>query len=127
MSTRRRRQGTSGGGGAVEQRKRTWQFSRGGPLAVSTGVHRVYNRTGQTITLGDVHASLGTAPAGAAASFDLAKNGTALATVSVAAAANAGATAGPFSWENGSYLTVNVTAVGSTTAGSDLVLNVTEA
>lgn len=106
---------------------RSWQFSQAGVLAVKTGTHRIYNDFGFTITLATVRASVGTAPTGSALTAVLAKGGTALATVSVAADTNTGTVAGPFTWENGTYLTVNITAIGSTVAGSDLTLTATEA
>lgn len=113
---------------AVAAKKRTWDFREPGVLAVKTGVLRLYNRTGATISLAEMFAVVGTAPAGAAITLALAKDGTAVAGagVSIAAAANTGSVLGPFTWENGTYLTLNITAVGSTTAGADLVVTLTE-
>lgn len=109
--------------------RRTWQFTRSGTLAVATGVHRLTNRTGATIVLGSVHSAVGTAPAGAAVNVALIKNGAAVtgAAPSIAAGANAGEALGAFSWEAGAYLTVNITQIGSTTPGADLVVTLTEA
>lgn len=114
---------------AIAGKKRSWSFSKSGALAVANGTHRLYNRTGHTIILGEVHASVHTAPAGAAVNTALAKNGTAItgAAPSIAAAANEGAVTGLFTWESGSYLSLNITQVGSTTAGEHLVVTFTEA
>lgn len=107
-------------------------LSIGGTLAAGTGKHRLYNDTGATLIIRSVRASVGTAPTGAAITVDVNKNGTTIFTTqanrpSIAAAAN---TSGKVtnmdvvSLADGDYLTVDVDAIGSGTAGADLVVQV---
>lgn len=109
-----------GGGMAV--------FTRKGPLAVSSGTLRIYNRFNRILTLDEVYCSVGTAPAGASVDVDVNENGNSIlsSVVSIPAGSNTASTAS-FSddaWGHGNYLTVDVDQVGSTTAGSDLTVHV---
>lgn len=105
-------------------------FSRAGALAVLTGTMRW--PVPFTAVVQDVRAMVGTAPTGAAAIFDVRRNGTTIFTTTanrptVAAAANASSTTAPdvTVLAAGDYLTSDIAQIGSTVAGSDLVLNVT--
>ena len=90
-------------------------------LAVSTGEKRLYLQ--KAYTLKSIHAYVDTAPAGAAVNLDILKNGTSLQTVSIAAGATKGTqTSLSHSIAADDYLTVDITQIGSTTAGSDLYL-----
>lgn len=98
-----------------------------GAVTVQTGTARLYNDTGATLTITKVRVSAGTAPTGSALIVDVKKNGTTVfpttAKPQVAATANTG-TAVPdtTAFANGDYLTVDVTQVGSTVAGSNLTV-----
>jgi hypothetical protein len=103
-------------------------FSYTGTLAVTTGDFRFYNDTGRTLTISKVRASLGVTPAGASVIVDVRKNGTTIFTTTgnrptITAGSNS-ATGVPdvTSLADGDYLTVDIIQVGSTTAGSDLTV-----
>jgi hypothetical protein len=90
---------------------------------------RLYNDTGTTLVISKVRVAASTAPTGSALIVDVKKNGTSIfptaAKPQIAAGANTG-TAVPdtTSWLDGEYLTVDVTQVGSTVAGSNLTVTV---
>ncbi len=116
------------GGGAYQQQLR---HTLSGTLSVGSGVLRFYNRSGNGVTIGEVHLAVGTAPLGAALIVDVHKNGTTIFTSQttrpqVAAGANAGysSTVEQPTWAAGEYLTIDVDQVGSSTAGADLVVTV---
>lgn len=74
-------------------------------------------------TLREVHLAVGTAPAGSALTVEVRNGATVLATVSIAAAATTGSVTGlTAAIAAGTRVTYHVTAVGSTTAGSDLAV-----
>lgn len=125
--------GTSGAGGHWEFQVPTaittpdvFVFSRTGAITVSTGSTRLYNDIGRTRTVTAIRAALGTAPTGSAATFQVKKNGVNFGSaVSVAAGSNTQLASGlSLSWANGEYLTLDVTAIGSTVAGSEAVVTV---
>jgi len=98
--------------------------------------YRFYNDTGGTRSINGVRASLGTAPSGSAMLIDVRKNGitgvNSIFTASSIPIPSGSITSGLISSGfnsgssvvSGDYLTVAVTQVGSTTAGSDLVVQV---
>jgi hypothetical protein len=105
-------------------------FSKQGTLTVTTGALRLPIEGAYTIT--GVRLTVGTAPTGAALIVDVNKNGTTIFTTqanrpTIAAGANIG---GPgtapdvTSLVAGDYLTIDIDQVGSTVAGSDLVVSV---
>ncbi len=107
-------------------------FSRSGTLATTTGTFRIYNDTGSTLTIKAVRASVGTAPTGASVIVDVNKDGTTIFTTqsnrpTIAASGN---TSGKVTnmdvttIADGSYFTVDIDQVGSTVAGSDLVVQI---
>ena len=105
-------------------------FSKVSTLTVGSGTLRLPVDTAYTIT--GVRLTVGTAPTGASLICDVLKNGTTIFTTSanrptIAAGSNAGgpgATPDVTALSPGDYLTVNIDQVGSTIAGSDLVLSV---
>lgn len=107
-------------------------FSSTGALMTDVGMHRLYNDSGATWTIASVRSSVGVAPTGAAVIVDVNVNGTTIFTnqanrPTVAAAGN---TSGKVTSMNvttvadGSYLTVDIDQIGSTTPGSDLTVQV---
>lgn len=107
-------------------------YSNTGTLAVVSGTHRIYNDSGSTWTIQRVRASVGTAPAGSSIIVDVNKNDTTIFTTqanrpSIAAAANTSGSVTNMdvtTVANGEYFTVDIDQVGSTTAGSDLTVQV---
>ncbi|MEU8272606.1 hypothetical protein AB0B89_36335 [Sphaerisporangium sp. NPDC049002] len=107
-------------------------FSRAGTLAVSVGTFRLYNDTGETLTLKAVRTSVGVAPAGASVLVDINVDGaTVFSTQSNRPAIAAGnftsgavRTMNTISIADGSYFTVDVDAIGTTVAGSDLTVQI---
>lgn len=100
------------------------RFAMAGVLAVKASATRAYNVSGAARTITRLHAAVGTAPAGSALTAALKVDGTQVGTVNIAAGASTGSTTLSANWPADSYLTVDVTAVGSTTAGADLVVSV---
>lgn len=107
-----------------------FEFSKGGVLATATGTHRIYNDTGRTLTILAVRASVGTAPTGAAIRVDVNKNGTSIyattqanrPNIAVSTNTDLGETPDTLTIANGEYFTIDIDAVGSTVAGSDLTV-----
>lgn len=111
--------GGGGGGGGC------FTYSYDGELAAGSGGHRFYVESDTTIT--KVRASVGTAPTGSAVTVDVNKNGTSILSSAISIAAGANTATGTLSTtalSAGDYLTVDIDSVGSTTAGSDLVVQV---
>lgn len=98
-------------------------YSMPGLLTVGNGSMRKYLEADADVT--HVRAAAGTAPVGAGLTVRVKVNGVAFATVTVPAGSNT-ATAVPAApaIAAGSYLTFDVTATGTTTAGSDLTVTV---
>lgn len=112
--------------------KQTLAYSDAGTLSTLVGTMRLYNDTTATWTILSVRASAGTAPTGASIIVDVNKNGTTIFTTqanrpTIAASAN---TSGKVTNMDvttvaaGDYITVDIDQVGSTVAGSDLVIQV---
>lgn len=100
-------------------------FFYGSTLAVTTGVGRAPITTNTAGTITEVRATVNTAPTGAAINLSVKKNGSSFATPSIAAGANAGSsTSLSTAVAAGDYITVDITQIGSTIAGSDLVVTV---
>lgn len=105
-------------------------FSKSGALAVAAGTHRWYADKAYTIV--SVTAGVGTAPTGATLIVDVNNNGTSVWNVTTAnrptiAISGFTATGGALddtTLAAGEYLTVDIDQVGSTVAGSDLVVNI---
>jgi hypothetical protein len=101
-------------------------YSTKGTLSVVDGTGRWYNDTGRTLAVQSVRASVGVAPTGSPLVVRLKKNGTtSLGTASIAAGGSTAKTVlSSQTLDDGDYLTIDVTGVGSTTPGSDLVATV---
>jgi hypothetical protein len=90
-----------------------------GTLAVTTGEARWY--APYNIATNSIKAYVETAPVGSAISIVIKKNGTSAATPSISAGAtSATEITSAITMNAGDYLTVDITAVGSTTAGANL-------
>lgn len=118
---------SSGSEAVIGPEQQTFPWSYAGPLSVRTGALRFYfSEAYQVVT---VRASVGTAPTGSSIIVDVNKNGTTLYTTQAnrpAIAASGftavGATPDVASFAAGDYCTVDIDQVGSTVAGSDLVV-----
>ncbi len=107
-------------------------YSYGGTISVTTGAHRLYNDTGSAWTIASVRASLGTAPTGSSAIFDVNVDGTTVFTTQSnrPTIAASGYTSGKVTnmdvttVADGSYVTVDIDQIGSTVAGADLTVQV---
>ncbi len=92
-------------------------------LAVNTGAKRLYLHG--SFTLNSIDAFVDTAPAGAAATIALIKNGagSAFKTITIANGASSSVNnSDTTTFSEGDYITVNITQVGSSTAGANLYL-----
>jgi hypothetical protein len=114
----------------ADQTPVTHTFSHTGAVTVKTGTHRLYNDTGSNLSILLVRAVVGTAPTGASLIVDVHKNDT---TIFTTQSNRPTITASSFTdtsvpavalWSAGEYLTVDIDQVGSTVAGSDLVVTV---
>jgi hypothetical protein len=110
---------------------RYFTFTVSGTLSVSTGAIRLYNLTGSTLTINEVHACVNTAPTGATLIVDVSENGTTLfttqsnrPTIAISGFTDSSTTIENASWDNDNYLTMDIDQVGSTVAGSDLTVTV---
>lgn len=103
-------------------------FSVGGTLAVQAYSLRIYAT--RNVTISSVRASCGTAPTGASLKVDVNKNGTTIFTnqanrPEIAIGANTDTSVPDVTaLVDGDYLTFDIDQVGSTVAGSDLVIQV---
>jgi hypothetical protein len=102
-------------------------LSRPGALVVAAGTLQL--PLSGSYTLIDYRVRVGTAPTGASLIVDINKNGTTLFTTqgnrpTIAAAGQLATTTAPAvtTFVNGDYITVDVDQIGSTVAGSDLVV-----
>jgi hypothetical protein len=109
-------------------------FRKSGNATVAALPERLYNLTDVPLTVRKVHLAVGTAPTGAALTVDVKINGT---SVFAAAGDRAKILASAFTGEAvptktgdaivllpGQYLTAEITVIGSTVAGADLVVQV---
>ena len=86
---------------------------------MNTGTARWYSPRAVTIT--KIRTHVATSSAGAALNMTLKKNGTSIQTFSIAAGSTTDVTTGlNLSVAEGDYLTIDITQIGSSTAGSDL-------
>lgn len=102
--------------------RETVRWSLAGAVSVANGALRLPIQYACTVVA--INAIINTPPAGAAVNIRVNKNGSSAATLSISAAANTGSNTSPgITLASGDYLTVDLTQVGSTTAGSDLVVS----
>jgi len=125
----------------IKAMERCQAFSAQGELSVAAGAHRFYNDTLEQLRLGQIRATVGTAPTGSDIQIDVKRNGASVFSVplvipagSTTAVATPGVLTHTFNdygsnWnlallDPGDYLTVDILAVGSTFAGADLTVQV---
>lgn len=98
-------------------------FSYTGTLTTYVGLSRYYFDSSKTIS--QIRASVGTAPTGANLIVTVYKNGTSIGTTSITAGSFTGTSTPGTSVASGDYVTVSITQVGSTVAGTDLTVSLT--
>lgn len=111
----------------------TQVFSSAGVVAIDVGTQRLYNDSGSNWTLNNVRASVGIAPAGASIIIDVKVNDATIFALpadqptipSGSLTSGQMAVTGTTAVATGQYITVDVTQVGSTTAGSNLTVQLT--
>lgn len=92
-------------------------------LSVFNGTVRAYAIHGGTIS--GVHISVGTQPTGASVNVRLNKNGSSIGTGTIAVSTNTSTiTPSPTTFSSGDYFTVDITQIGSTIPGTDLVVEI---
>lgn len=108
-----------------------YTFSVAGLLTVASNPFRIYNLTGRSLTINEVHIAVDAAPTGAAILVDVHENGTTIFTVqgnrpTIAISGFTGntTTIDEPTWENDNYLQVDVDQIGSTLPGEDLTVTV---
>lgn len=106
-------------------------FSKAGTLASGVGTHRWYNDSGKTLTIKKIRASVGASPSGASILVDVNINAATIFSTQTnrLTIASGGATATQTTFNtttisDGSYFTVDIDQIGSTTPGSDLVVSI---
>lgn len=123
--------GTASGNVAKTDATINVSFSQAGILSAATGAFRWYNDTGSTLQIKTIRASVDTAPSGSSIAIDVNVNGTTIYSTQnnrpIILDSNNTATGGATSTStisNGSYFTVDIDQVGSTTAGSNLTVQI---
>jgi hypothetical protein len=122
--------GTTGSAGPVGPTVLPLSYSYYGTIQTVTGSLRLYNDTGRTLTFQKIRATCGIAPTGSAAIVNVKKNGTPItltgdrATIAPTALTATTTTFSVPTIADGEYITIDVDQVGSTFAGSDLVVSV---
>lgn len=106
-------------------------FTAVGTLTVSNNPLRIYNKFGINQTISEVFLSAGTAPTGSGIVVDIHKGGTTIFTnqthrPQIIAGANTGnaTTIDVANWYMNEYLTAHIDNIGSSVAGSDLVIHI---
>jgi hypothetical protein len=98
---------------------------KAGAAAVASNLMPPGFRVPAATTLRAVYVNVGTAPTGSALTVLLKRSGTTVATVNVAASATSGSSTGlSVALAKGDLLTTDISAVGSTVAGSDVLVTV---
>lgn len=98
-------------------------FSTVGVAYIRTGTHRFYVERASTLT--KVRAAVGTPATGSPITVAVRVNGTVVSTVSIPAGDYTNTSTPAVALAVGDYLTVDITAVGSTTSGADLTVSAT--
>ena len=98
-------------------------YNYDGTLILNTGDKRLYMARAGTFGTFDMYVK--TAPAGAALNVQINKNGSSIGTGTIAdgATSGTGQALSSTSFSAGDYLTVDITQIGSSTAGEDLYIN----
>jgi hypothetical protein len=98
---------------------------KAGTAAVASNLMPPGFRVPAATTLRAVYVNVGTAPTGSGLTVVVKRSGTTLATVTVAAGATSGSDTGlSTALAKGDLLTADITAVGSTVAGSDVLVTI---
>lgn len=107
----------------------TLTFTIPGNLVVGTGQARWYAQ--RAITISNVRVSVGTAPTGSSAIFDVNRNGTTIfstqvnrPTVAVSGFTDLSSVPDTTSIASGEYITIDVDQIGSSTAGANAVIQI---
>lgn len=116
----------------AQSRPKVLAYSMNSTIFTKTGGMRLYNDSGSTWTILGVRASVGTAPTGSSIIVDVLINGTTIFTTqanrpTIPASGNTSGNVTNMdvtTIANGSYFTVNIAQVGSTTAGGDLSIQI---
>lgn len=110
---------------------RYFTFTFAGTLATDTGAMRLYNLTGSTLTINEVHIAVSADPSGATIIVDINENGTTIFTtqgdrpaIAIAAYTATSSSIDEPAWNNDNYLTMDIDQVGSGDTGSDLTVTV---
>ena len=110
---------------------RYFTFTVAGTLSADPGVLRLYNITGSTLTINEVHIAVNSDPSGATIIVDIHENGTTIFTtqgdrpaIAIAAFTATSSSIDEPAWDNDNYLTMDVDQIGSGDAGSDLTVTV---
>ena len=115
-------QGPAGPAGAGVSETKTYSYS--GELQVNNGTKRLYVAGNTTLSSADIH--LETAAAGASVNLTINKNGLSAGALTIAGGTTSSlSNALSVSLIQGDYLTVDITQVGSSTAGAHLYLLLT--
>lgn len=113
---------------AASTSKTMLTYSVSKQLVVETDVFRWYNLTGNTLTIVGVWAQVGTAPTGSSVIVNVKKNGTSIfgtkPTITQNTYVSSLVTPTTTTITSGQYLTFDIDNIGSTTAGSYLIINV---
>ena len=96
-------------------------YSLPSTVSVADGTKRFYLFDAATLT--NINAYAGTAPAGASLNLRINKNGSSAETISISDGSTSSTNTASTSFAQGDYVTVDVTQVGSSTAGSDVKVN----
>lgn len=91
-------------------------------VGVTGRKQRIYNRSGSPWVLVGLNLYINTGPVGADASLQVNKNGSSAATITVTGGTNNANTSPALTIADGDFLDFDITAVGSTVAGSDATL-----
>ena len=104
-----------------------YTFTVSGELTGASNPFRIYNLTGASLTINEVHLAVNTAPTGAAVIVDVHENGVTIFTaqgnrpqIAIAAFTGNSVAVDAATWENDNYLTVDIDQIGSTIAGAGL-------
>jgi hypothetical protein len=98
-------------------------FTFQGTLAVTTGVLRIYNNSSSAWVIYRSDVYIATAPVGASAVFGIRKNGAAASiALTATTTVNAANSTTKLTVAVGDYLTIDISGVGSTTAGANAQL-----
>lgn len=117
---------------AIGGAEHLFEYSIAGAQTVVADVYRWYNKTGRTLTISKVWLSIGTAPTGSSLIVDVNKNGTTIYTTQANRPAIAASSfVSPLSTNmdvttiaDGDYLSFDIDQIGSTVAGSNLIITV---